>query len=674
MNNIMKTDIEGIIRELNLSKDDVLFPIYELVVNSIQAIVERGLKQEHGFISVEIIRDKSQNELFEKYENFPIQTIIVSDNGIGFTPSNFKSFEHSHSTKKIQFGGKGLGRFAALSVFDDMYVNSIVQNTKTNNCIEFQLNRKEGLSQPISYGTQKDVCTTIRLENINTNFKNESAKYSLENIADEILSHCLLYYLNEQAPRIRVIEDDIVINLSNQFSPDEFVKHTYSLDIKSKKFTWYFVKNEKAKFHELLLCGHNRKVKGKRIGKVFPLFSSSFEENDKPYFYTVYVVSAYLDSLVNMSRNEFNFPKIKNPEDNENLKIGFTDETKLVIEKDIDNATIEVIKQIFPEIVQQRIENVRIKVDSFLTSDEGLEYRHLNLSEDFFTSIPNDVDEKKLDEHFHEYQFKQSKENKKKRDRLFKRDYTNKEDYKDLLKEVVDATTQEGHSRLAQYVAHRKTVITLLEKYLNWCAEHNNYEEEAVLHNLIYTMGGNQNTIPYDKHNLWLLDDRLTFHQFIYSDKQIKDHIPAKGSESRKETDLAIYDTPYYYGEKSDYAEINSIVIFEFKRPNRPITYEEFSKQMSEQIMGVLEGKLKDYKKANVHIKSSTPIFYYYVVDANAYAALKSRAEFEQFKETPYNSMMRMTPNVYQEIITYQTLLANARRRNKIFFMKLGIE
>ena len=103
----MKTDIEGIIRELNLSKDDVLFPIYELVVNSIQAIVERGLKQEHGFISVEIIRDKSQNELFEKYENFPIQTIIVSDNGIGFTPSNFKSFEHSHSTKKIQFGGKG---------------------------------------------------------------------------------------------------------------------------------------------------------------------------------------------------------------------------------------------------------------------------------------------------------------------------------------------------------------------------------------------------------------------------------------------------------------------------------------------------------------------------------------------------------------------------------------
>ena len=35
-----------------------------------------------------------------------------------------------------------------------------------------------------------------------------------------------------------------------------------------------------------------------------------------------------------------------------------------------------------------------------------------------------------------------------------------------------------------------------------------------------------------------------------------------------------------YYAEKNDYSEINSVVIFEFKRPDRNITYEEFSKQM----------------------------------------------------------------------------------------------
>lgn len=187
-------------------------------------------------------------------------------------------------------------------------------------------------------------------------------------------------------------------------------------------------------------------------------------------------------------------------------------------------------------------------------------------------------------------------------------------------------------------------------------------------------MGGNQDTIPYDKHNLWLLDDRLTYHRYIYSDKMIKSHVPAEGSSSKKETDLAIYDNPFYYGEKNDYSEINSVVIFEFKRPNRTVTYEDFSKQMREQITGVQEGKLKDYNNANVFVGGLTPIYYYYVVDANTYSTLKNNAKFEGFDETPYKSMMRMRGGVYQEILTYQTILVNAKRRNKIFFKKLGIE
>lgn len=36
-------------------------------------------------------------------------------------------------------------------------------------------------------------------------------------------------------------------------------------------------------------------------------------------------------------------------------------------------------------------------------------------------------------------------------------------------------------------------------------------------------------------------------------------------SSCKKETDIAIYDKSFYYGEKNDYEEINSVVIFEFK-------------------------------------------------------------------------------------------------------------
>lgn len=677
MANIIKTDIEGIIRELNISPSDVLYPFYETIVNSIQSIQERGKNFTDGRIVVEIERDKTQTELFEKYEHFPISSITITDNGIGFTPSNYESFEHAHSTKKIKLGGKGLGRFAILSVFNRISIDSIIEDENVNHRVKFELSRKEGLTTPEYSNTNNKLSTKIALDELNSRFKAESAKYTHEMIADNILSHCLLYYLNNNVPRIDIIEDGVTINLSNQFVPHDFIKFKKSKNIKGKSFMWYFVKNAKAKYHEISMCGHNRKVKGKRADKVFPIFSSPYEEDEQKYYFTIYIVSSYLDSIVNMSRNEFNFPKIQK-EHTESLAIeqnlDLQVDESLLIEDDIDEDTVKVIKELFPELIEERIQVVQKKVQSFLSTDAGLEYRHLAFDESFYSSIPNDIDEKGLDDKLHTYQFKRSKEAKRKKDRLFKRDYSNKEDYQKLLKEVVNIATQEGFSRLAQYVSHRKTIITLLEKYLNWSDENNNYEEEEVLHNLIYTMGGNQDTIPYDKHNLWLLDDRLTFHRYIYSDKMIKAHVPAEGSESQKETDIAIYDNPYYYGEKNEYSEINSVVIFELKRPNRSVTYEDFGKQMREQIRGVQEGKLKDYNKANVLTTSGTPIYYYYVVDANTYSKLKTDCELEGFSETPYKSLMRMRGNVYQEILTYQTILINAKRRNKIFFKKLGID
>lgn len=130
----------------------------------------------------------------------------------------------------------------------------------------------------------------------------------------------------------------------------------------------------------------------------------------------------------------------------------------------------------------------------------------------------------------------------------------------------------------------------------------------------------------------------------------------------------------FFYGEKNDYEEINSVVIFEFKRPDRVVTYEEFSKQMREQILGIRENKLMDDSQKHVQTSDKTPIFFYYVCDVNAYAVLKKSACIEGFKETPYKSLIRLNDFAYQEIITYQSLIVNAKRRNKIFFKKLGIE
>jgi len=119
------TDIEGIIKELNISESDVLYPFYESVVNSIQAIDELN-DSSRGKITIEICRDRSEQSLFDEYEQYPIESVRIVDNGIGFTKANYESFGKAHSTKKAKLGGKGLGRFAILSVFNKIEVKSII--------------------------------------------------------------------------------------------------------------------------------------------------------------------------------------------------------------------------------------------------------------------------------------------------------------------------------------------------------------------------------------------------------------------------------------------------------------------------------------------------------------------------------------------------------------------
>lgn len=68
----------------------MLYPFYETVVNSIQAIDERKNCSD-GEISVYIERDKSEQTLFEEYSQYLIASIRIVDNGIGITSANYEN-------------------------------------------------------------------------------------------------------------------------------------------------------------------------------------------------------------------------------------------------------------------------------------------------------------------------------------------------------------------------------------------------------------------------------------------------------------------------------------------------------------------------------------------------------------------------------------------------------
>ena len=661
MGKLIATDISGIIHELRIKEEDFLLAFFELVINAIQAIAEKG-DTRNGKIDIYVEREEHDEDLFG---GRVIKSVRIEDNGIGFTDKNYESFTRSHSTKKADIGGKGVGRFAVLSVFEEMRVSSTYKEDSLKK-IEFTLNREDGLSEP-SYPkeeTENVTGTTVYVSKLNELFKEKSASYDLESIADNILEHCLLYYLTKQAPSIAIHEGDETINLSSQFSVNDFIDEIYKDTVKGQEFQLYFVKGNKRRVHQYSLCANNRVVKSKNVPTVFPLFSSPIIEDNKPVFIRIYVISDYLNEIVNMSRNELDFPKRKESENSSRL-----------YESDVDTIVVQAISSIFKQNVEQRKENTFKKIASFMAKDAGLPYRHLTISDNFLEGVSDDVKDEEIDEKLHALSYKKSVESRAKCQKLLDRDYSNKEDYQKLLKEVVDATTDEGNLQLAQYIAKRKTVIALFEKFLAWMEATKDYTEEKTLHNLLFTMGGSNATVPYDKHNLWLLDDRLTFFGFITSDKAIRLHAPLEGlTDCGKETDIAVYDVPFIYGEKGDYGVINAVLIFELKRPGRLLTYEEFSKQMREQTLGIRSGKKVNEEGKVIRTNDTVPIHFYYVVDENAYGAIKGDAKMENFSETPFHSLYRTVNNTTQEILTYDSMLVNAKRRNQIFFTKLGIQ
>ena len=107
----MQVDIVGRIRNLQLPVTQPLIPLFECLVNSIEAIEDSGTGD--GRIDVYLEREARQAALAGTEETMlaAIRDITIVDNGFGFNDGNVRAFFLSDSTRKATRGNKGIGRF-----------------------------------------------------------------------------------------------------------------------------------------------------------------------------------------------------------------------------------------------------------------------------------------------------------------------------------------------------------------------------------------------------------------------------------------------------------------------------------------------------------------------------------------------------------------------------------
>lgn len=664
----MKIELEGRIRNTHLPFHKALLPLFDAVVNSIDAIEERG--NEDGYIEIYIERDESQ-EAFEQLAESVDKPIIgfqVEDNGIGFDERNFDAFLTSDTSYKKDKGGKGVGRFLWLKAFDKVQIDSVFKKDDRyfRRTFDFvnQGDGVVGLSTEDS-DTRKEK-TTVKLRGFKKDYKQSCVK-NAEKIALRIVGHCLVYFMSENCPKIKLRDEGKVVDLNKIYSDNvEKEAKISGFKIRSQKFQTTHLKLSGATdpHHRIHYCANEREVKVENLQNlIHDIDKELYDEKGNSFFYSGYVAGKYLDDRVNTERTEFDISKEQLLDENEVTWPEIREGVKESVNKHLESSLHK-----FREEKLERITNyVRSKAPRY----RALIKHRTELIED----IPAGLSDEKLDIELHKRQGKLEIEIKEQGQEILSKDLASIDDLPEFLErynKLIEEVNDVGKTQLANYIVKRKLIIELFEKTLEF-GNSEKYKKEDNIHRIIFPLRRVSDDIDYNEHNLWMIDEKLSYHAYLASDKELR-QMDIIESESKQRPDIIIFDCPFALVD--DESPFKSVVIIEFKKPGRA----EYGKdknpidQVYDYVRQVKEGKAKDKAGRLISVSENTPFYAYIMCDL--FPQIRKLAENADLTKTPdnmgyfgYNKSLA----TYVEIISFDKLALDSKKRNKILFDKLLI-
>lgn len=679
------TNLRSRVSKLYIPKTKALLPLFEVVSNSIHAIIEKKEVDKifEGKIEINLIRNGANDTLkeLENNDKYPIKSIEVIDNGIGLNNENFVSFKEFDSEKKAKIGGKGIGRLVCLKLFSKMIVKSIYKegNSFYQRSFEYKRTSKEGFdkyqNEPINSVNSK---TVVLLEGFEEDYKKKAPKDILE-IARQLITHFQLYFIEKIIPDIKITnqngEEINLLSLFNSEFESEILNDTFFIG--NYEFKVYITKSYNSQSHKILYCAHERAVKDEGLSKYIEDLRYMIKENDSilGYHYQVFVLSKYLDERVNEERTNFHFSEEEN-EDSDSDEI-----TLAKIRRHTLNKVEELLSVFLSKTRKEKVEQyIPIIQKEFPNYSSVIEFNREKVEK-----IPAGLTSKELDVKLYEIESEWKIEVKKDAIKLLdeKKDITSLDEYHSLYEKFWSEFNEIGKTDLARYVIHRRSVIDLLEKLIRWDSNQEFYNED-ILHSLFFPIKEEKGTVVHEKQNLWLLDERLTFNNLLASDKTFK-QISELDSNSGDRMDLIIrqeeiFDKATLFSE--DKYPYEAFTIVEFKRPYRnDYVFGDPKKdpvrQVRKYINEIIDKKIKKDGRS-IEASKSSP-FYCYIV-ADIMPSLEYILREEMFNKMPdgigyfrFYTSDELPYKAYVEVIPFKKVIKNAKERNKVLFDKLNI-
>lgn len=648
----------------------VYTPVIELIVNAIQAI--RIVKPTGGLITVTVLRS-GQEDLIDRIA--PVDGFVVADDGVGFDKDHRDSFDTLYSALKVSEGGKGFGRFTCLKYFERMSVESVFRDGETLKARSFDMGTGNDIiiNEAVVDTDQRETGSKITIQG------SKSVKFSekgLDVIARVLVERLLPYFIdpNAECPRIIMVDsrDGAKIVLNDYLSQEN--RQIVELAIPDPKlvlesqgeaeafsvrvFKFYAPKTNRSK---IALVAHRREVTDVTIQTYIPEFAEEFFDKsndadgarDRNFVVKAYVFGPYLDRNVSLERGAFNFQR-----DND-LIYGIS-------QSQIEAAAAEKARDAVGAEIAVRRERKAARIEEYIET-EAPWHRILSHETDF-ASLPMRPSPEEIELHLQAAKFQRETQT-----RAQVRELLESED-PDVLREqvvrVVESISQTSKNDLIHYVSMRKCVLDLFGRALE-IDEQGKHRSEGEVHDIIMPRRKDSETLNYEDHNLWMLDERLNFTHYVSSD------LPIAGGRSDR-SDVTIFNRRVAF--RGDNQPSNPITIFEFKKPQRhnfadPSSDEDPVQQIIRYVNQIRAGKFKTPEGRDIRVTDDTPFYGYVVCDLPRKVAnwLHDEKNFTPMPDGLGYFQWFGNIRLYMEVLSWTKLHADAEMRNKVFFHKLGI-
>jgi hypothetical protein len=662
----MLANIKGLVDRLELSQAKAMMPLFEAISNAIDAIEDHHDGFLNHFIRISLV---ATHDLAHQGgdEVLVLDGFSISDDGVGFNDGNLASFEEAHTLSKVKVGGKGVGRFTYLKVFSKVHIRSVFQRQGKSLLREFDFSIADELKGADQVTPVDEVRgTALSMHGMDTKFKG-GWSHDPAVIAERILAHFLIRFAARSCPPMvlespgnapidlqKLFETTVLTHIEERFF--NVLGHTFALQA-------YRHRDGRSR-HDLHLCANGREVTTSKLRDLLPeLPEKLLDADQEPYTLIVLVTGEYLDDHANQERTRISFQS----DDESDL-----DET-LVSRQALNRGIAETLRPLLADDLQSTNEEKRSQIEKFV--EEAPEYRaltHPRYKELIEQKIQPGLTNEKLDEAL--LHFKRGVEDSVRKEArnvaaLF--ESSTFEQYQERFQTIAEQANELGKAELAKYVTHRRTILDLISMSLKQVRSDKKYPFEKVPHKMLFPMGLTSKDIFFEQQNMWVIDERLCYHTLLTSDKKLNS-INGLENTSGKEPDVCafFYDTPIGVREPED--STGAIVVIEFKRPGRDDYKTDPAQQVIQRFVEIKQSKTNDIDGRPIN---PAGIRYFGYLIADLTPSLRFQMEMNYHPSLDGEGYFRTLPggNGYVEIISYDKLVKDAGRRNRILFDKLGL-